>query len=592
MEWSPVCKQLFGIPPEERMSYERFMAALHPDDRGRTDTAVRACLEGGQTEYDIEYRALWPDGTVRWIQAKGSAVFADGKAVRMAGIALDITGRKAGEAALRSRTEELETILDLVPVPVWIAKDPDCREIYGNPTAAALFGVPADWNFSQSAPPGEALHVPHFQNGRELKPEELPMQRALETNQPQTGQEVEIHLPDGRRLFLYGGAVPLKDAAGKARGAVAAMADITARKEWEERLEASEAKFRRLVESNIVGIVIANEKRVVEANDVYLDLLGHSREDLLAGRVDWAKSAPPDSYLKDIEAIRQLRERGVCAAYEKEYIRLDGKRVPILIGAAALPGYAELTWISFVVDLTEQKRLQNALISANEQLSRANRDLEQFAYSASHDLQEPLRSVKIYTELLTTYKERLDEEGQQALEFVHAGATRMELLLRGLLAYTRAAPAEGPADLIPAGEGLDTALENLAAAISESGAEIRAGNLPHVRVHAAQLQQLFQNLIGNAIKYRKQGVRPIVQVSAQPENGKWRFAVKDNGIGIDPEFKDRIFGLFQRLHTQRQYSGAGIGLALCQRIVEHYNGRIWVESEPGDGSTFYFTLPG
>ncbi|MBV8844112.1 MAG: PAS domain S-box protein [Bryobacterales bacterium] len=504
----------------------------------------------------------------------------------------DSTELRNTETALRRRTEELETILQLVPVPVWIARDAECREIYGNPAASALYGFSVSQNVSQSAFAGEAAHLEHFRDGRELKPEEHPIQRAIATGEPQVDQELEIHAPGGRRIVLYGGAVPLKDAAGRPRGAIAAMADISARKEWEERLKASEAQFKRLVESNIVGIVIANEKRVIDANNVYLGLLGYSREDLFAGRVDWAKATPLGSYQKDLNAIRQLREDGVCVPYEKEYYRPDGSRVPVLIGAATLPGYPELTWISFMVNMSEQKQLQNALMTTNEQLGRANKDLEQFAYSVSHDLQEPLRSIKIYSEVLTlAARERLDGEALQALDFVRTGATRMEQLLRDLLTYTRASRVDDLAEPVDARQCLQAALDNLCVAISETGAKIDAGALPPVRVHPAQLQQLFQNLIGNAIKYCKPEVSPCVRVWAERQDGWWRFSVKDNGIGIEPEYTERIFGLFKRLHTSSEYTGTGIGLALCYRIVEHYRGRIWVESQPGEGSTFHFTLP-
>jgi light-regulated signal transduction histidine kinase (bacteriophytochrome) len=233
------------------------------------------------------------------------------------------------------------------------------------------------------------------------------------------------------------------------------------------------------------------------------------------------------------------------------------------------------------------------LRSANEKLLRANGDLEQFAYSASHDLQEPLRSIKLYSELLSmTCREKLDGEALQAFDLMRTGATRMELLLSGLLSYIQASRCESPAEPIDAGNALRAALENLAGAIAESGANIHVDALPSVRILNTQLQQLFQNLIGNAIKYRKPGVPPVIDVSAERRNSEWRFMVKDNGIGIEDAYKERVFGLFKRLHTQHEYTGTGIGLALCQRIVEHYQGRIWVESKSGEGSTFYFTVPG
>jgi light-regulated signal transduction histidine kinase (bacteriophytochrome) len=236
-------------------------------------------------------------------------------------------------------------------------------------------------------------------------------------------------------------------------------------------------------------------------------------------------------------------------------------------------------------DITERVRVQ-------EEVRRANQDLEQFAFSATHDLQEPLRSVKIYSELLAKrHGDTVDEEARKFITFVHSGATRMEMLVRDLLAYMQVAKFDAPNETADANEALNGALANLGGAISESGAKISADPLSSLPVHGVHLQQIFQNLIGNAIKYRSSDRQPLVHVGVERQDGHWLFAVTDNGIGIDPEYKENIFGLFKRLHTSDEYSGTGIGLAICQRIVDRYHGRIWVESEPGRGSIFRLKLP-
>jgi len=242
-------------------------------------------------------------------------------------------------------------------------------------------------------------------------------------------------------------------------------------------------------------------------------------------------------------------------------------------------------WFGTCTDIDEQKRVE-------DELRRANRDLEQFAYSASHDLQEPLRSIKIYGELLTArYGNRLDGQAFEFLEFLRTGASRMEMLVRDLLTYTQVTRLDAPSEPSDANEALATTLADLAGAIRESGATVTWDDLPAVRVHRTHLRQLFQNLIGNAIKYRSPERAPVIHVSVERQGGSWLFSVRDNGIGIEPEYKDAVFGLFKRLHTNDEYSGTGIGLALCQRIVERYHGRIGVESEPGSGSTFTFEIP-
>ena len=235
---------------------------------------------------------------------------------------------------------------------------------------------------------------------------------------------------------------------------------------------------------------------------------------------------------------------------------------------------------------------QYEMRARQESLIRANADLEQFAHSVSHDLREPIRSIAVYSELLTTrYSNCLDGQGLDFLGFVRAGARRMDALIGDLLAYTQAASSnDDEIPLTPAAKPLESALANLAQATAESRARVEFQTLPTVRIREIHLQQLFQNLIGNAIKYRREDPLCVV-VAASRMNGHWLFSVRDNGIGIRPEYKETIFGIFKRLHTNERYSGTGMGLAICQRIVERYRGRIWVESELGQGSTFYFTVP-
>jgi light-regulated signal transduction histidine kinase (bacteriophytochrome) len=237
------------------------------------------------------------------------------------------------------------------------------------------------------------------------------------------------------------------------------------------------------------------------------------------------------------------------------------------------------------LELEERRR-------AEQELARSNAELEQFAYVASHDLQEPLRMVASFTQLLAKrYRGKLDADADEFIGFAVDGATRMQLLLNDLLAYSRVGTRRKPFAMIACDSVLRDALANLKPAIEESGAAITYEPLPIVRGDEVQLIQLFQNLIGNAVKFH--GQEPLqVHISAKLQDGDWVFAVRDNGIGIAPEQQERIFLIFQRLHHRSEYPGTGIGLALCHRIVERHGGRIWVESEVGKGATFYFTIEG
>jgi light-regulated signal transduction histidine kinase (bacteriophytochrome) len=237
------------------------------------------------------------------------------------------------------------------------------------------------------------------------------------------------------------------------------------------------------------------------------------------------------------------------------------------------------------------QRRTKALEQANQQLSQSNRDLEQFAYAASHDLREPLRAVSGFCELLRMrYQGKLDETADGYLTHVGEGVARMQELLDGLLAYSRLGSIRESVQPADCNVALDEALANLGAAIGSSEAVIRRQPLPHVVADHTQLVQLFQNLVGNAIKFRGERV-PEVEISALPANEFWRISVRDNGIGVEPAYHQRIFEIFDRLHTRDTYPGLGIGLALCKRIVDRHGGEIWVESQPGEGCTFHFTLP-
>jgi light-regulated signal transduction histidine kinase (bacteriophytochrome) len=226
------------------------------------------------------------------------------------------------------------------------------------------------------------------------------------------------------------------------------------------------------------------------------------------------------------------------------------------------------------------------------ELERSNRELEQFAYVASHDLQEPLRKVKNFTELLEIkYDGKLDEQADKYIRHITQGASRMQTLITDLLSFSRVATQGKPFETINMARVVKQAIENLELSIKESKAEIIYENLPSVSIDKSQMVQVMQNLLGNAIKFRKTDASPVIRLKAIERKNEWELSVRDNGIGFDMEYADKIFVVFQRLHNREDYPGTGIGLALCKKIIERHGGRIWVDSEPGDGTTFTITLP-
>ncbi len=308
------------------------------------------------------------------------------------------------------------------------------------------------------------------------------------------------------------------------------------------------------------------------------------------GRMDEElPSGPPD---KLMALTRQVLETGIGARVELELqLNTMERWYDLAVEPLRSAGGTILGIAAAALDITERKQAEQVLRTANEALARSHDDLQRFTYTVSHDLQEPLRAITVFTELLTKkYQDIFDAEAEEFAGFIRDGADRMQSLLAALLDYSRMAYSSRPLKRVESKASLLWAQMNLQASIQETGAEISSGDLPAVIADEQQLAVVFQNLIGNGIKYRKQEEAPKIAIAAVAEDGMCTFSVSDNGIGIDVRYFDRIFRVFHRLHG-REIPGTGIGLAVCQRIVERLGGRIWVESVPGEGTTFYFTVP-
>ncbi len=352
-----------------------------------------------------------------------------------------------------------------------------------------------------------------------------------------------------------------------------------------EEAEKARERFRFMAESMPQKIFTANRQGGVDyRNRQWTDFSGLSFEQL--EDLGWTQLLHPDDLEESLLQWQHAIATGEPFHVQHRFRRADGAYRWHLSRALAMGDMSGniSMWIGSSTDIHEQKEKE-------DELRRANDDLQQFAYSASHDLQEPIRNVAVYSEIISRrYRNVLDSDGQKFLGFLTEGGRRLATLIDDLLAYTRAGALEGPLGTISAGSVLQQTLSSLAEAIRESNAIVTSDPLPEVYVGEAHLQQVFQNLIGNALKYRTED-SPRIHIHASNQGTAWRFAVQDNGIGIDPQYKENIFGVFKRLHRDQKYGGTGIGLAICQRVVERYGGRIWVDSTPGKGATFYFTLP-
>lgn len=371
-----------------------------------------------------------------------------------------------------------------------------------------------------------------------------------------------------------------------------------------EALRESEARFRRLAESNMIGIMFSDiSGKIAAANDALLEMVGYTQEDLLSGNLRWLDMTPPEYRQADERAIAQLKESGVCTPFEKEYIRKDGSRVPVLLGIALLEGSQQDT-VSFVLDLTARKQaeaeirqlnetLENRVVKRTVQLEEANQELEAFAYSVSHDLRAPLRGMEgLAQALLEDYGDRMDSVGQEYAQRIVAAAARMDLLIQDLLAYSRLSRAELQLKPIELGKLVIDVTNQLETELKERQARVVVEEpMPMVMGHRSTLFQVVTNLLANAIKFVSPRVQPQVRIWAEDRDELVRLWVEDNGIGIAPEHQERIFRVFERLHGVETYPGTGIGLAIVRKGVERMGGKVGIESQVGQGTQFWIELP-
>jgi PAS domain S-box-containing protein len=517
-------------------------------------------IKEGHNIHQVDYRIINEAGEMFDVELYAAALRDSlGNPVAWVNVSRDVTQRKKAEEAVRDSEERYRTLFES-SIDGVVVIDAETQKIaLANRTALEIFGFDPD----EGIPPD--INLLDYVHPEDRERAVTAIADDMFDKDTRQVKEFRTITQDGREVWISALGV-LINYQGKL-SALVTFRNVTEQHRAAHELKRSEETLRLMFESTSDGIIITDQAlNIIETNAAAPRLLGYGGKEELIGQ----SAIPFMSSDKDTESelhtefsVSQLRD----------------------------PAGNTTGFIGICRDITERKRAEKKLKETMEELGRSNQELEQFAYVASHDLQEPLRMVSSYTQLLARrYKGQLESDADEFIEYAVDGSNRMMGMIQALLTYSRVGTRGKEFEPTDCEDVISKVLSNLQVAIEEKGAEVTHDPLPTLPADDTQLLQLFQNLLGNAIKFCDEE-HPKVHVSATEQDEDWLFSFRDNGIGIDPEFKDRIFVIFQRLHGKGEYKGTGIGLAVCKRIVERHGGRIWVESELGKSATFYFTIP-
>ncbi len=569
-------------------SMDEWLDHVHPDDRVALSEAREAYLTSGDRPCTTVYRVWAPAlGEWRTMRSTGRVVRrdVDGTPLRAVGVSIDATETESLKAELVSRERDLEDAIHAGVVGIWL---------YDHRTGVqSVKGEVLKW-------------FDHSLDDAEVSPEEwraivhpedrgLTREAHLRLGRGETYPAFEFRMraPDGWRWVRAQGRPTAFAEDGSALRSAGVVVDISPERRLAEALREESGRLEAIYRQTPAMMhSIDMTGAIVQVSDYWLKHMGYQRDEVIGRR--------SSDFLTEQSARRAIEEvlpafwrDGVCTDVHYEMVRKDGAVIDVLLSARLERDAAgePLKSHAILVDVTDKLAAERALQRHAGELERTNRELDRFAAVASHDLQEPLRKISAFASLVRRrYGAKLDPEGERSLDYLVDAAGRMRGLIEDLLAYARTSSREMERVAVDLSAMATEVLEALGLPIAECQADVRVGDLPMVEGDPALLRLLLQNLISNALKYRK-GDGPRIEVTAERDEDRWRFTVADDGIGLDEAFAEKIFAPFQRLHGREDYEGTGIGLAICQQVVERHGGEIWVESTPGEGARFHFTLP-
>lgn len=568
VHWTGHLTELLPWDEDRDPELDEALDLFHPDDRSIVQEAISQATED-HAPIDVEARLRDQHGEIRWLRIRGTPEVRGETVHNIRGAALDITERKERELELRKYEQLKNTSNDVI---VSIDENSTIQSI--NPTVADMFGYDPDELVGSSV----TRLMPDHLAGKHRSG----LERYLESGEQTVdwnGFEVTGVRADGTEIPLSASFCEVEYEGERFFSGF--LRDISQRKQRERELERIRDRMEfALTATNAIVWDWNVDDDHVSFYPSEVPLYGTTVDDW----EDFIALVHPDDRDRVRSTLEESLETGAPKSEELRIVRDGEIRWIDAPGELVHDDDGTTRMVGIARDITERKTYEH-------QLEKSNKRLEQFAYAASHDLQEPLRMVSSYLQLIERrYEDDLDEVGQEFLGYAIDGANRMRAMIRGLLKYSRIDTDGTQRESVDLEEIVDTVIEDLAIPISEQAADLEVEELPEVTGDEHQLRQLFQNLLHNAIQYSGEE-KPAVTVSAERNGSQYTVSVADDGVGIDPDEQDRIFGLFERLHPQDGPGGSGIGLALCKRIVERHGGTIWVDSAPDEGATFRFTIP-
>ncbi|MCP5144625.1 MAG: PAS domain S-box protein [Gammaproteobacteria bacterium] len=585
---SPQWVAYTGVSEADQLGYG-WLEQLHPDDRQRAIDHWMATAAVGRN-FEIEFRIRRHDGEYRWFRTLAVPLRStSGAIIKWYGSNTDIDESKQATEALRESESRVNRALDAMPEAVMLIDDKGVIA-QCNARTSEIFGYARDELLGRSV---ESL-IPARLRGEHVQ------QRQTYLSNPSTrlmgaGRDLHGLHKDGHEVPVEVALAPMVE--GDANHVVVSVVDISERKQIEREVVRLKERYQLLFDGSPDAYVIMNsdDGAISDCNAAAEALLRGTWQQLRGKTfADLSPALQPDNDAS-AESVNDRLAAMAKAGHgrvEWQLQLMDGALCWVEINVATLQ-FAEYPAVFVALrDIGARKSAEFLTAARTLELERSNAELEQFAYVASHDLQEPLRMVASYTELLSQrYHSQLDEKADRYINFAVEGAKRMQSLLNDLLAYSRVGTQGNKLKEVAIGKVVQAALDNLTVAVSESKGEVTVDDMPQIAADKTQMIQVFQNLIGNALKFTREGVPPKVHVSVKQTGNEWVFSVRDNGIGIDARYHDRIFRVFQRLHARTKYAGSGIGLAITKKIIERHGGRIWIESAEGMGTAFHFTVP-